>query len=93
MVLPEEPLDLTAAAVWRCRACSTTLPSLQVSAQERTILMERDVIQRDDVPGLEDFLARNKQTLAPCHASILEVKKQLSVAYGRLFTDLVLFTL
>jgi len=50
---------------------------------ERNIMMERESIQRDDVPGLEDFLARQKKTLAPSHANMLDVKKQLSVAYGR----------
>ena len=83
MILPENPLDLTQSAVWRCKECSTTLPALQVSSQERNIMMERESIQRDDVPGLEDFLARQKKTLAPSHANMLDVKKQLSVAYGR----------
>jgi len=83
MILPENPLDLTQTAVWRCKECSTTLPALQVASQERNIMMERESIQRDDVPGLEDFLARQKKTLAPNHANMLDVKKQLSVAYGR----------
>jgi hypothetical protein len=82
-VLPEDPLDLTQAAVWKCQACGTSLPALSVSAQERTTLMERESLARDDVPGLEDFLARHRKTLVPGHASMLEVKKQLSVAYGR----------
>ena len=83
MILPENPLDLTQSAVWRCKECPSTLPALQVSSQERNIMMERESIQRDDVPGLEDFLARQKKTLAPGHANMLDVKKQLSVAYGR----------
>ena len=82
-ILPENPLDLTQAAVWKCCKCSTTLPALQVAAQEREFLMERESLQRDDVPGLEDYLARHKKQLVPGHASMLEVKKQLSVAYGR----------
>merc|ERR1712203_372 len=77
MILPENPLDLTQSAVWRCKECPSTLPALQVSSQERNIMMERESIQRDDVPGLEDFLARQKKTLAPSHANMLDVKKQL----------------
>merc|ERR1712107_163102 len=65
MILPENPLDLTQSAVCRCKECPSTLPALQVSSQERNIMMERESIQRDDVPGLEDFLARQKKTLAP----------------------------
>jgi len=44
---------------------------------------ERESIQREDVVGLEDFLNRHKKTLVQGHVTMLEVKKQLSVAYGR----------
>jgi len=45
--------------------------------------MDLNGIQRDDVRGLEDFLSRNKQLLHPNHAAMMEVKKNLSVGYGR----------
>ena len=69
--------------MWKCQECSTPLPALSVSSTERNIMMERENISRSDVSGLEDFLARHKRTLTPGHANMMEVKKQLSVAYGR----------
>jgi len=82
-VIPKDPLDLTQDAVWKCEECPMTLPSLQIAGQERDQMMELNNIQRDDVRGLEDFLARHKKHLHPGHANLMEVKKHLSVAYGR----------
>ena len=45
--------------------------------------MDLNGIQKDDVRGLEDFLSRNKKLLHPNHAAMMEVKKCLSVGYGR----------
>ena len=45
--------------------------------------MDLNGIQKDDVRGLEDFLSRNKKLLHPSHAAMMEVKKCLSVGYGR----------
>jgi len=82
-VIPNDPLDLTQDAVWKCQECPSTLPSLQVASQERDLMMELNNIQRDDIRGLEDFLSRHKKHLHPNHASLIEVKKYLSVGYGR----------
>ena len=82
-VTASDPLDLTPDAKWRCQECPHTIPALQVATQERDVTMDINSIQRDDVRGLEDFLARNKKLLHPSHASIMEAKKHLSVGYGR----------
>jgi len=82
-VIPNDPLDLTQDAVWKCQECSSTLPSLQIAGQERDLMMDLNNIQRDDIRGLEDFMARHKKHLHPNHASLIEVKKYLSVGYGR----------
>lgn len=77
-----DPLDLTQYAVWRCQSCPSTLPSLQVSAQERDLMMELNGLERDDIRGMEDFLSRHRKQLHPNHASLMEVKKHLSTGYG-----------
>ena len=82
-VLACDPLDLTQEAKWNCQECSLTLAALQVASQERDVTMDLNSIQRDDVRGLEDFLARHKKLLHPNHASMMEAKKLLSVGYGR----------
>ena len=82
-VLAADPLDLTQDARWNCQECSQTLAALQVASQERDVTMDLNNIQRDDVRGLEDFLARHKKILHPNHASMMEAKKHLSVGYGR----------
>merc|ERR1712059_113690 len=81
-VIPVDPLDLTQDAVWRCQSCPSTLPSLQVSAQERDLMMELNGLERDDIRGMEDFLSRHRKQLHPNHASLMEVKKHLSTGYG-----------
>ena len=82
-VIASDPLDLTQDAQWKCEECSLTVPALQVATQERDVTMNINSIQRDDVRGLEDFLAQYKEVLHPNHASMMEAKKHLSVGYGR----------
>ena len=61
-------------AVWRCCDCDFTLPALQIASQEKDVTMDLGSIARDDVRGLEDFLARHKQLLHHNHAAMMEVE-------------------
>ena len=61
-------------AVWRCCDCDFTLPALQIASQEKDVTMDLGSIARDDVRGLEDFLARHKQLLHHNHAAMMEVR-------------------
>jgi len=82
-VIAEDPLDLTKEAQWKCQECSNTIPALTVACQEKDVIMDLNGIQKDDVSGLEDFLSRYRKILHPSHAAMMEVKKSLSVGYGR----------
>ena len=48
-------------------------------------MMELNNIQRDDVRGLEDFLARHKKHLHPGHANLMEVRALHSSFVSRKF--------
>ena len=61
-------------AVWRCCDCDFTLPALQIASQEKDVTLDLGSIARDDVRGLEDFLARHKQLLHHNHAAMMEVR-------------------
>merc|ERR1719312_2094307 len=76
-VIPNDPLDLTQDAVWKCQNCPSTLPSLQVASQERDLMMELNNIQRDDIPGLENFLSRHKKT-SPSKSCLFDRGEEVS---------------
>ena len=61
-------------AVWRCCDCDFTLPALQIASQEKDVTLDLGSIARDDVRGLEDFLARHRQLLHQNHAAMMEVR-------------------
>ena len=61
-------------AVWRCCDCDFTLPALQIASQEKDVTLDLGSIARDDVRGLEDFLARHRQLLHHNHAAMMEVR-------------------
>ncbi|XP_023349079.1 uncharacterized protein LOC111717856 [Eurytemora carolleeae] len=81
-ILAEDPLDLTPDAYWCCNSCDTRIAALEMAGKERGIMMETYAMKRDDPLGMETFLEKYKTVLHKNHAFILEVEKQLSVAYG-----------
>merc|ERR1719347_2387565 len=81
-ITPQDPLDLTQQAVWKCQGCTFTLPALQVVAQERDVMMELNSLTRDDIKGLEEFIARHKKQLHQNHTMLMEAKKHLTNGYG-----------
>ena len=52
---------------------------MQVASQERATMLDLQSVERDDVRGLEDFLARQRSLLHPGHAFIMEVDIDHSV--------------
>ena len=52
-------------------------------------MMDLNNIQRDDIRGLEDFMARHKKHLHPNHASLMEVLSDV-MTHGTYYTYIFL---
>ncbi|XP_001354556.2 SET domain-containing protein SmydA-8 [Drosophila pseudoobscura] len=76
------PLEQTAD--WACDRCDHRTTALDLENQLDRINNDLEAIDVHDVPGLENFLLRYRETLRPNHYLLLSAKYSLCQIYGRI---------